>query len=187
MARKTSRRQLLATGTRVAPGLALVGAVVGQPSSVAAARTDLDGEAAIAVASPAAATPGAVIGHADAPKWTFTVTQFVDPYTGTVTKPRTPPSGMRYLGAEVVIENGSNQPLSFSLSDLMLSDKEGVVYPAGDVIGSEPRLVSQDLPDGERTRGWVWFMVPKDDSVTEIRFVGPSPTFRIPLPSRSGG
>jgi hypothetical protein len=41
--------------------------------------------------------------------------------------------------------------------------------------------VSQNLPDGERTRGWVWFAVPEDVTIVEIRFVGPSPVFTVSL------
>lgn len=181
MAATMSRRHLLAVSTLAISGLAVGGALSGRSPAVATAHAAFNAAAA-QTASPIA-SPATNIGQAEAPKWSFTVTTFADPYTGSVTRPRTPPTGTRYVGAEVIIQNGSDQPLSFSLSDVMLIDKDGVAYPAGNVTGSDPKLVSQDLPGGERTRGWVWFAVPKDDRLAELRFVGPSPVFRIPVPA----
>ena len=66
-----------------------------------------------------------------------------------------------------------------------MRDTQGFQYAAGDVTGTEPRLVSQNLPDSERTRGWVWFMVPENAELTEIAFDGPPPSFRVPLPAGS--
>ncbi|MEA2512797.1 MAG: hypothetical protein QOF33_4245 [Thermomicrobiales bacterium] len=121
------------------------------------------------------------IGQAETPPWTFTVLQFQDPYSGRITQPRDQQPGTRYVGAEVRIANGSDQPLDFSNADVLLRDADGVSYAGGRVVGSEPKLVSQNLPDGERTRGWVWFAVPEDVTIVEIRFVGPSPVFTVSL------
>jgi hypothetical protein len=109
------------------------------------------------------------------------VIQFQDPYQGQVSRPATPDPDTRYVGAEVAITNESDQPLNFSTSAVTLKDKTGIEYPAGFVIGEEPKLVSQNLPDGERTRGWVWYMIPKGAKSSELRFTGPSPIFRVPL------
>ncbi len=49
------------------------------------------------------------------------------------------------------------------------------------MTGSEPKLVAQNLPDGERTRGWVWYSIPTDAKVAEVRFYGPRPVFRVKL------
>jgi hypothetical protein len=95
---------------------------------------------------------------------------------------------MRYIGAEVVIENQSDQPLEFTATDVRLRDEQGVEYAVNSgVVGAEPKLVSQNLPDGERTRGWVWFAVPQDAAITELRFAPAPPQLRVQLPSPSTG
>jgi hypothetical protein len=67
-------------------------------------------------------------------------------------------------------------------------DSEGTEYPASaSVIGSEPKLTGQNLPGGERTRGTVWFAVPSGAKFSELKFNGPSPAFRVPLPGSAGG
>jgi len=122
------------------------------------------------------------------PQWIFTVQVFQDPYAGELTRPAEPEPGIRYAAAEVVIENQSDQPLDFAASDVRLRDEQGVEYPAnGAVIGEEPKLVSQNLPDGERTRGWVWFSVPEGSVVTEVRFAPAQPQLRVQLPNPSAG
>jgi len=121
------------------------------------------------------------VGHATVPNWTFTVLQVNRPYAGDITKPKEIDPALVVVAAQVVITNGSDQTLSFSLSDIRLKDDAGTEYPAGEVIGSEPRLVTQDLPDGERTRGWVWFGLPADSVPTQLILTGPVPVFRIPL------
>jgi hypothetical protein len=139
-------------------------------------------------ASPALAAQEATptpeeIGHADAPAWSFTVTQYQDPWGGAVSRPDTPPSGTRYIGAEVVIRNDSDDPMEYLVRDIFLRSIDGILYPAGDVLSDDqPALVNQNLPDGERTRGWVWFAVREADEITSIQFVGPSPVFRVRLP-----
>jgi hypothetical protein len=124
-----------------------------------------------------------LVGEVVAPEWRFAVTIFEDPYRGTITTPSEPPPGTRYIGVEVVITNNSEQPLEFRVPNVRLLDDRGFNYAAGDVQGTEPRLVSQNLPDLERTRGWVWFMVPADAVVSAMIFNGPIPTFRVPVSS----
>jgi hypothetical protein len=89
---------------------------------------------------------------------------------------------MTVVAMQVVIANGSDQPLDFSVADIHLKDETGTEFEAGRVIGSEPRLVSQNLPDGERTRGWIWFAVPEGTLPTQVIFTGPPPQFRVTLP-----
>jgi hypothetical protein len=135
------------------------------------------------------ATPSAAaefVGQAEMPRWVFTVQIFQDPYAGVLTRPAEPEPGMRYIAAEVVIKNQSDQPLEFAATDVRLRDEQGVEYAVSSgVVGEEPKLVSQNLPDGERTRGWVWFAVPQDVAITEVRFVPPPPQLRVQLPSPS--
>ena len=137
------------------------------------------------------ATPSAppeLIGQAEMPQWLFTVQVFQDPYAGVLTRPVEPEPGIRYVAVEVVIENQSDQPLDFTASDVRVRDEQGVEY-SGDsaVVGEEPKLVSQNLPDGERTRGWVWFSIPENAAITEVRFVTAPPQLRVQLPSPSTG
>ena len=127
-----------------------------------------------------------LIGEALAPAWRFAVSIYEDPYRGTITSPTSSPAGTRFVGAEVIITNDSDQPLEFRSSNVRLRDDQGFQYSAGEVVGTEPRLVSQNLPSNERTRGWVWFMVPVETKLIELAFAGPSPSFRVALPSSGG-
>ena len=167
MSRTISRRTLTASSLT---GIALAVAKGAQGrSSAALAQTE------------ATPTGESLVGEAMSPAWRFAVSVFEDPYRGTVTFPAEASPDTRYVGVEVVITNDSDQPLEFRVPNVRLLDSRGFNYPAGDVTGTEPRLVSQNLPDLERTRGWVWFMVPTDTQVASIVLEGPSPTFRIPL------
>jgi Domain of unknown function (DUF4352) len=136
----------------------------------------------------AAPTATELVGQAEMPNWVFTVQVFQDPYAGVLTRPAEPEPGIRYVAAEIVIENRSDQPLEFTVSDVRLRDEQGVEYTANTGVGGEePKLVSQNLPDGERTRGWVWFTVPEGTAITEVRFVPAPPQLRVRLPNTSTG
>jgi hypothetical protein len=122
------------------------------------------------------------IGEATMPQWRFVVSDFRDPYEGVLSKPSELPSGLRLVAFQIILFNGSDQPLEYSVSDVRLRDIEGTEYRGGDYIGEEPRLVSQNLPDGERTRGWVWCAIDEGAQPAEVIFVAPPPVLRIPLP-----
>jgi hypothetical protein len=133
------------------------------------------------------ATPEAgadqMVGQAEMPRWVFTVLVWQDPYAGELTRPAEPEPGVRYIGAEVRIENQSDQPMEFASTDVRLRDEQGVEYPSSSaVVGAEPKLTGQNLPDGERTRGWVWFSVPENTVITEMRFQAPQPLLRVQVP-----
>jgi hypothetical protein len=184
MSSLTTRRRLV---TMIAATASSVGGIgrgqwltnlTGYPDTAAVAQE----------AQTATPTAGEMVGQAEMPQWIFTVQVFQDPYAGVLTRPAEPDPAMRYIGAEVVIENHSDQPLEFTTTDVGLRDEQGIEYPVnGSVVGAEPKLVSQNLPDGERTRGWVWFAVAKDAAITELRFAPAPPQLRVPLPSPSTG
>jgi hypothetical protein len=187
MSRLTTRRRLLTVTGATGLGLAGLGREQGHWLSDLADYPD-----ALALAQESqSATPtaaSALVGQAEMPHWVFTVQVFQDPYAGVLTRPAEPEPGVRYVAAEIVIENQSDQPLDFTASDVRLRDEQGVEYTANSaVIGEEPKLVSQNLPDGERTRGWVWFTVPEGTAITELRFVPAPPQLRVRLPSTSTG
>jgi len=115
------------------------------------------------------------------PDWRFAVVTIQDPYQGTPTRPDSVPAGARVVAYQVVLTNNSDLPMEFTIADIRLRDIDGVEYRAGEYIGTEPRLVSQNLPDGERTRGWVWFGIPEGTEPSSIVFVAPPPTLRIRL------
>jgi hypothetical protein len=183
----TTRRRLLAMTLATVSGVAGLG---GEQVQLMASPTDYPGVADFAQEAQTG-TPSAdseLVGRAEMPQWIFTVQAFQDPYAGVLTRPAEPEPGIRYIGAEVVIENHSDQPLEFAATDVRLRDEQGVEYAVSSgVVGSEPKLVSQNLPDGERTRGWVWFAVPQDAAITELRFVPAPPQLRVQLPSSSTG
>jgi hypothetical protein len=134
-------------------------------------------------ATPTVATPAepVALGEAAMPNWRFVVTDFLDPYQGTLTKPEGVPSGTRVVALQLILLNESDQPLEFMVTDFRLRDVDGSEYRAGEYLGTEPRIVSQNLPDGERTRGWVWFGLPESAQAASIVFIAPPPVLRIPL------
>jgi hypothetical protein len=169
----TSRRRLLT-------GLA------GAGTSLALAVELLpEARSALAAASPTPSTSASGnIGQVDAPTWSFALRTFDNPYTGKLQFPSTIPNGSRVVRAEVIIINASDQPLDFQATNVHLLDSEGTEYPAGNAQGGEPKLVSQTLPNGERSRGSVWFIVPNSAELASVRFYPPSPQMTIPLPSK---
>jgi len=157
-----SRRQAIpALGTLVLAAVAVPGAVARQGEATPVA----DGE----------------VREATMPDWRFGLETLQSPYEGALTKPDGLPAGVRVLACEVVLHNMATQPLEFMVTDVRLRDIDGVEYRAGEYLGTEPRLVSQNLPDGERTRGWVWFGLAEDVEPTAIVFIAPPPVLRISL------
>jgi hypothetical protein len=117
-----------------------------------------------------------------APVWYFAVRALEDPYPGQIQAPKDPPPGTRYVAAEVEVINDSDQSLNFTPLDIRLRDEAGTEYRGGSAIGSEPTINPRNLIPGERSRGWVWFIVPTDARPVEVVYIGPPPQFRVPLP-----
>jgi hypothetical protein len=143
------------------------------------------GSAAAAVAQAQGATPEPsaddAVGRATAPAWSVSVATFQDPYPGQIQAPENPPEGVRFIATEVVIDNASDQAMAFTPADIRLVDSTGVEYRGGAAAGTEPFLGVRNLNGGDRSRGWVWFMVPESVVIAEFIYVAPTPLFRIPL------
>lgn len=122
-------------------------------------------------------------GRVDAPAWGFVLHAVNDPYVGEMQAPKEPPPGTRYVAAEVEIINDADQALNVTPLDVRLRDEAGTEYRGGGAIGSEPMLNPRNLNPGERSRGWVWFILPEEAMPVEIVYVAPPPQFRVPLPA----
>jgi len=122
---------------------------------------------------------GAAIGP---PAWSFQVHALQDPYPGTMQAPSEAPAGTRYVAVEVELTNDSDQALNFTPVEVRLRDAAGVEYRGGSAIGTEPMINPRNLNPGERSRGWVWFIVPTATQPVEVVYVAPAPQFRQPLP-----
>lgn len=164
----TTRRRLV--GGLAAGGIGSVGA----HASTVVVRA----QGSTPVPDPGGDTP---VGEATAPQWAVIVATLQDPYAGEIQAPSDPPSGVRFVAAEVVIDNGSSQALNFTPADIRLVDASGIEYRGGAAAGTEPFLGVRNLNGGDRSRGWVWFIVPEDAEITELVYVAPPPLFRIPL------
>ena len=139
--------------------------------------------AAVAMAQGATPEPHSddAVGSATAPEWTVSVAALQDPYAGQIQAPENPPAGVRFIAAEIVIDNASDQALNFTPADIRLVDGTGIEYRGGAAAGTEPFLGVRNLNGGDRSRGWVWFMVPENAGIAELIYVAPTPLFRIPL------
>ena len=176
---RATRRQLLGAaiaGPTLAPDHAVGAATASTPAHRLGARTRQD--------DAAPATDGE-IGQAAAPAWTFVVLAVQDPYGGEVQQPPTPPAGTRYVAAEIVVDNGSDQPLNFNPVEVRLRDAAGIEYRGGTAIGTEPLIGARNLNGGERSRGWLWFTVAEDADLVDLLYLAPPPQFRVDLPPDS--
>jgi hypothetical protein len=152
-----------------APAIGIGGMTVNQASALANVRQD------------AASGAGDVFGTAVAPAWTFTVHDYQDPYSGAVTRPDEPPPATRYIGADVEIDNASEQALRYERNEVRLRDASGYEYPAGNTFGDAPALDGRTLNPGERARGWVWYTVAEDTRIVELVLLASSPEFRVAI------
>jgi hypothetical protein len=126
-----------------------------------------------------------LLGKATAPSWSFAVLAVEDLDRGNADQSHLRGAENRFMAADVVISNDSDAPLAFNLTDIRLRGTDGSEYPGGEIAGSMPRLTGQNLPPGDLARGWIWFNVPAEIVVAEIRFYGPSPILHVPLPRKS--
>jgi hypothetical protein len=116
------------------------------------------------------------------PAWFFAIHIVQDPYPGTMQAPAALPAGMRAIAAEVEIINDADQALNFTPVEIRIRDEAGVEYRGGGAIGTEPLISPRNLNPGERSRGWVWFLLPTAARPIEIVYVAPAPQCRVPLP-----
>lgn len=137
---------------------------------------------AMAVATAQEATPGwSPYPLAEAPAWTFAAHTIQNPYTGTMQVPAEAPAGSRVVAVEVEVTNDADQALNFTPVDIRLRDDAGQEFRGGAAIGTEPMISPRNLNPGERSRGWVWFIVPEATVPVELVYVAPPPQFRIAL------
>lgn len=151
--------------------------------AIAAASGTAPGTAAMAArqeATPAGSSPYAI---AEAPAWTFAAHAVQDPYPGTMQVPAEIPAGSRAIAIEVEVTNDADQALDFTPIDIRLRDEAGQEFRGGAAIGSGPMISPRNLNPGERSRGWVWFIVPDATVPVEVVYVAPQPQFRVPLPA----
>ena len=125
-------------------------------------------------------TPATPIGVATGPAWSFLVHRIEDPYGGQIVWPEELPDGSRVIGVEVEAVNGSDQPLTVSSFAVRLRDAAGVGYQPG-AAGSNPSLEDRVLGQGERTRGWVWFVLPDGVEPVELVLQPRAPELAIAL------
>jgi hypothetical protein len=128
------------------------------------------------------ATPGwSPYPLVEAPAWTFAVHTVEDPYPGAMQVPAEIANGSRAIAIEIEVTNDADQALNFSPVDVRLRDDTGQEYRGGAAIGTGPMISPRNLNPGERSRGWVWFVIPDATIPVEIVYVAPQPQFRIPL------
>lgn len=178
-----SRRRIVGALALGGLGSAGISGLAGLPLSLGGPNSAVAAVALAQGADSATPEPSAddAVGSATAPAWTVSVATLQDPYPGQIQAPESPPAGVRFIAAEVVIDNASEQALNFTPADIRLVDGTGIEYRGGAAAGTEPFLGVRNLNGGDRSRGWVWFMVPGNAEIAELIYVAPTPLFRIPL------
>lgn len=126
-----------------------------------------------------------LLGQAAAPNWAFAVLAIEDADIGDGNPWSRRGPENRSVAADILISNNSDAPLAFNLGDIWLRGTDGSEYPGSEVVGTKPRLMGQNLPPGDLARGWIRFDVPADTVIAEVRFYGPRPILRVPLPRHS--
>ena len=178
-----SRRRIVGALAMGGLGSAGFSGLAGLPHPLGGANSALAAAALAQGEDGATPEPSAddAVGRATAPAWSVSVAALHDPYPGQIQAPESPPAGVRFIATEVVIENASDQALDFTPADIRLVDSTGIEYRGGAAAGTEPFLGVRNLNGGDRSRGWVWFMVPENAVIAELIYVAPTPLFRIPL------
>ena len=128
-------------------------------------------------------TPAPELDAVGSPAWFFQVHAVQDPYAGTMQAPAETPPGMKFVAVDVEIINDADQGLNFTPVEVRLRDAAGVDYRGGSAIGTEPMISPRNLNPGERSRGWVWFILPVEIEPVEVVYVAPSPQYRVALES----
>ena len=153
------------------------GALVAVPSAILATWFRGPVTRSFASGSPSPVPSETPVASFDAPDWTIAILSFLDPYPRPLKTPASPYPDMpqvRYIGLEVLFENKSTLPLDLRPTDIHLHDRDGFDYtPASGVAGVEPRLQGQTIPPGRRARGWLWYAVPIDAELDELRVDAP--------------
>jgi len=115
----------------------------------------------------------------EAPAWSFRLVTLQDPHEETLQVPQELPEGSRVVAIEVEVVNDSDQALNFTPIDVRLRDRGGSEFRGGAAIGTEPMINPRNLNPGERSRGWVWFIVPEETELAEVVYIAPQPQFRV--------
>jgi hypothetical protein len=69
-------------------------------------------------------------------------------------------AGKKLIALDVLIESGADQGVNVNPFYFKIKDSEGYQYNV-ELFGKDPALGSQnDLPNGEKMRGWVTFQIP---------------------------
>lgn len=101
--------------------------------------------------------------------FSFNVFDVRDGYTSTLIAD--PPSGVKWVLLDLVLNNDSSNAITVGESALIAVDRAGNHYQPelpNDV--TQPPLVGAEIPGGERLRGFVIFGLPTDQSVVEIQW-----------------
>lgn len=117
----------------------------------------------------------------EAPAWSFRLLTLQDPYSGALHVPAEIPVGNRVVAIEIEVVNDADQALDFTPIDVRLRDADGAEHRGGAAIGNEPMINPRNLNPGERSRGWVWFVVPEETTLTEVVYIAPQPQYRVPV------
>jgi hypothetical protein len=180
MDRRFSRRQVMVATVFASPGILLAARQksLARPGS---ARY----QASNGTPTTAAPTPVTPVATIDALQWKITILSFQDPYIAELRTPASPVPNMpslRYIGAELLFENTSEEPLGIRTSAFHVHDADGFDYaPAAGVSSPQPKLQSQTVQGGERARGWLFFAVPSGAELTELRMDEPAAEMKVPL------
>lgn len=115
-------------------------------------------------------TPNTKIGDTDEKRgFSLSVLNYEDP-----TEPGSyfeEKEGYRLVAFEVVLGNEtSDEPLSVYITDFSLVDERGFIYEVEDRHGREGQIKSGELDKGEKRKGWVSFIIPKDSNPNYIKY-----------------
>ncbi|MCC6314037.1 MAG: DUF4352 domain-containing protein [Thermomicrobiales bacterium] len=84
--------------------------------------------------------------------------------------------GASLFAVELTVENGARKPVSFALSDFILTDAQGQEVTA--ICGGvDPAFTQADIAGGESVDGWVTFQIP--DGFVPERVVVLAPNARV--------
>ena len=85
-----------------------------------------------------------------------------------------PPASQKFIGVEVLLENTGTQGHGYFSTNFRVKDPQDRAYTSGALGVADPPLGWGTIVPGEKVRGHVAFVVPKDATGLTLAYVPPS-------------
>lgn len=81
-----------------------------------------------------------------------------------------PKSGNKFIAVDITQENQGVDPRNYNVWDYKLQDSQDFTYQTAMASCREPAFSSGTLQKGQKTRGFITFEIPKENTATKLIF-----------------